>query len=242
MRWRPVVYPDDGAQGALRVGLSDVGGTGVRLESLAAILLDRPVQAGAARPGKVLERSVREARRLAAIARRKARGGGAAAKRKAAANLEELADRCEKVARQIRQRVAGEPIKHRTVSRHDRDARPIRKGKLGKKTEFGFVSQLAEIYCRSRPSGQPAEETLLPAWSPSPTGSGSRSARSPRTAGSSPDRRTLRSRTFTQRRCASLAARKRPPSAPPAGCGATAAARRAGSATSNAAAVWGAPA
>jgi len=46
--------------------------------------------------------------------------------------LEELADRCEKVAGQIRQRVAGEPIKDRIVSLHDPDARPIRKGKLGK--------------------------------------------------------------------------------------------------------------
>ena len=41
------------------------------------------------------------------VARRKARGRGAKAKLKAAATLEEMADRCEKVARQIRQRVEG---------------------------------------------------------------------------------------------------------------------------------------
>ena len=60
--------------------------------------------------GELLERSINEARRLAALARRRARGRGAKAKLKAAASLEELADRCEKVARQIHQRVAGEPI------------------------------------------------------------------------------------------------------------------------------------
>jgi IS5 family transposase len=82
--------------------------------------------------GKLLAKSVEEARRLANLARGQARGRGANAELKAAAALEELADRCEKVARQIRQRVAGEPIKDRIVSLFDPDARPIRKGKLGK--------------------------------------------------------------------------------------------------------------
>jgi transposase, IS5 family len=85
-----------------------------------------------AETGELLERSVKEARRLAAIGRRKARGRGAKAKLKAAAQLEEMADRCEKVAKQIKQRVAGESIIDRIVSLHDPDARPIRKGKLGK--------------------------------------------------------------------------------------------------------------
>ena len=85
-----------------------------------------------------------------------------------------MADRCEKVARQIRQRVAGEPIKDRIVSLFDPDARPIRKGKLGKPNEFGFVAQLAEvtentkrgarglILPASTELGNPAEDTLLP--------------------------------------------------------------------------------
>ena len=127
-----------------------------------------------AETGELLQRSLREARRLAAIARRKARGRGARAKLEAAAGLEELADRCEKVARQIKQRVAGEPITDRIVSLCDPDARPIRKGKLGKPNEFGYVSQLAEVTENTKPGarglilpasttlGNPSENTLLP--------------------------------------------------------------------------------
>jgi IS5 family transposase len=54
--------------------------------------------------GTLLKQSVKEARRLAATARRKARGRGAQAKLRAARALDELADRCEKVAMQIAQR------------------------------------------------------------------------------------------------------------------------------------------
>jgi transposase, IS5 family len=204
--------------------------------------------------GELLERSIKEARRLAALARRRARGRGAHAKLTAAAALEEMADRCEKVARQIRQRVKGEPIKDRIVSLFDPDARPIRKGKLGKPNEFGFVSQLAEatentkrgarglILPATTELGNPAEDTLLPAPSPSSNGSGSLRRRSRSTVGSTPVRRTRRSRTFNPKTCSSLAARNRPPNAPNAGCGATAQARRAGSATSNAATGWTDPA
>jgi IS5 family transposase len=78
--------------------------------------------------GELLGRSIKEARKLAAAARRSARGRGARAKLNAAKRLEELADRCEKVAGQIKLRVAGKPIKDRIVSLADPDARPIRKG------------------------------------------------------------------------------------------------------------------
>ena len=98
-----------------------------------------------AETGDLLERSVKEARKLAAAARRKARGRGAKAKLRAAARFEQLADRCEKVARQIKRRVNGEPITDRIVSLADPDARPIRKGKLGKPNEFGYVTQLTEV-------------------------------------------------------------------------------------------------
>jgi IS5 family transposase len=125
--------------------------------------------------GELLERSVKEARRLAAAARRRTRGRGARVKLTAARRLEELADRSEKVARQIRQRVAGEKITDRIVSLADPDARPIRKGKIAKPTEFGYVSQLAEVTEHTKPGarglilpashqiGNPSENTLLPA-------------------------------------------------------------------------------
>jgi transposase, IS5 family len=124
--------------------------------------------------GRLLERSVTEARRLAAVARRRARGRGAKAKLNAAAGFEQLADRCEKVAEQIRLRVTGKPIKDRIVSLIDPDARPIRKGKLGKPNEFGYVTQLCELtehtqrgargllLPASTKLGNRAENTLLP--------------------------------------------------------------------------------
>jgi IS5 family transposase len=124
--------------------------------------------------GELLERSVKEARTLAAVAKRRARGRGASTKRRAAAQLEQLADRCEKVAIQIRRRVAGQPIGDRLVSLADPDARPIRKGKLGKPNEFGYVSQICEVTEHTRRGarglivpvstrlGNPGEDTLLP--------------------------------------------------------------------------------
>lgn len=124
--------------------------------------------------GVLLERSIREARRLTAAARRRARGRGAGKKLRAVARLEELTERCEKVAAQIRQRIAGEKITDRIVSLTDPDARPIRKGKIGKLTEFGYVSQLAEVtehtkrgargllLPASHQIGNPSENTLLP--------------------------------------------------------------------------------
>ena len=104
--------------------------------------------------GKLLARSVREARRLAAEARRRARGRGAQRKLKAARALEQLADRCEKVTQQIHKRVKGEKITDRLVSLWDPDARPIRKGKLGKPNEFGYVDQLCEITANTKPGAR----------------------------------------------------------------------------------------
>jgi IS5 family transposase len=124
--------------------------------------------------GELLQQSVTEARRLAATARRKARGRGARAKLRAASALDELADRCAKVATQIKQRVRGEKITDRLISLSDPDARPIRKGKLGKPTEFGYVAQIAEITPNTKRGarglilpaasvpGNPVENTLLP--------------------------------------------------------------------------------
>jgi len=124
--------------------------------------------------GRLIARSVREARRLASQARARARGRGAGAKLRAAAGLEELATRCQRVARQIEQRLRGERIEDRLVSLADPAARPIRKGKLGKPNEFGYVAQIAEVAPDTRRGargfllppaslpGNPAEVRLLP--------------------------------------------------------------------------------
>ncbi len=127
-----------------------------------------------AQTGELLKRSIKETRRIVALARRRARGRGAKAKLKAATELEELANRCEKVAEQIKKRVAGEPIKDRLVSLCAPDARPIRKGKLGKPNEFGYVTQIAEVTESTKRGargvippaatvpGNPGEDSLLP--------------------------------------------------------------------------------
>ena len=57
--------------------------------------------------GAQIVKSAREARKLAAQARRAARGRGAKTKLRAAAHLEQLAERCEKVAEQISRRARG---------------------------------------------------------------------------------------------------------------------------------------
>jgi transposase, IS5 family len=124
--------------------------------------------------GKLLEASLREARRLTERARRSARGRGAQVKLRAARALEGLVERCERVAGQIRARLAGERISDRLVSLADPDARPIRKGKQGKPTEFGYVVQIAEVTPNTKPGarglvlpaaskpGNPGENQLLP--------------------------------------------------------------------------------
>jgi transposase, IS5 family len=84
--------------------------------------------------GRLIARSAKEATRLAAAAKRSARGRGAKAKLGAANKFEHLASRCRKVAEQIDRRVRGLKITDRLVSISDPDARPIRKGKLVKPT------------------------------------------------------------------------------------------------------------
>ena len=137
-----------------------------------------------AQTGRLLAASAREARRLAAEARSKARAlarSRSAKTRRLAARvlasadrLETLVECSEKVVEQIRKRLAGEPIKDRLVSLFDPDARPIRKGKLGKQTEFGYIEQLAEVTANTKPGargfilppatapGNPGENELLP--------------------------------------------------------------------------------
>jgi len=110
--------------------------------------------------GRLLEASLGEARRLTERARRSARGRGAQRKLRAARALGELVERCERVAGQIRARLQGEQISDRLVSLADPDARPIRKGKQGKPTEFGYVVQIAELTPNTKPG---ARGLVLPA-------------------------------------------------------------------------------
>ena len=55
-----------------------------------------------------------------------------------------------RIVTQIQQRQHGERINDLLVSLADPDARPIRKGKLGKPNEFGYVAQLAEVTANTR--------------------------------------------------------------------------------------------
>lgn len=109
--------------------------------------------------GDLARASLREARRVAARLRERARGRGAQAKLRAAERIERVADRAEKVCEQITRRVAGQKITDRLVSMSDPDARPIRKGKLRQPTEFGTVMQVAEL-CENTRRG--ARGLILP--------------------------------------------------------------------------------
>ncbi|HTB50092.1 MAG TPA: transposase [Solirubrobacteraceae bacterium] len=127
-----------------------------------------------AQAGKLVERSIREAKRLVVVARRRARGRGAKAKLRQINRLEIFIVRGERVAEQIQKRMRGERITDRVVSIFDPDARPIRKGKLGKPNEFGFVTQVCEVTENTKTGargliipattqiGNPAEDALLP--------------------------------------------------------------------------------
>ncbi len=124
--------------------------------------------------GEQLGRSLREARRLATRARRTARGRGASTKLSAVKRLDETADRAARVVIQIKRRLAGEPNPNRLVSMFDPDARPIRKGKLGKPNEVGYVAQICEVTQNTKRGargfivptsttlGSPKETQLLP--------------------------------------------------------------------------------
>jgi len=127
-----------------------------------------------AEAGRLLRRSAKEARRLAALARSKARGRGARAKLRSVESIEALAERCERITTQTAQRLRGEKITDRIVSIADPDARPIRKGKAGKPNEFGYVAQICEVTRNTKPgargfvlpaasgAGNLGENTLLP--------------------------------------------------------------------------------
>lgn len=128
--------------------------------------------------GELVARSIGEARNLVAQARARARGRGAQRKLAAAARLEESIELAATVTNQLTKRLAGEKITNRVVSLADPEARPIGKGKLGKRYEFGYVFQLAELTPNTRRRG--AGGLLLPA--PSAIGSPNESELLPSTA------------------------------------------------------------
>jgi IS5 family transposase len=98
---------------------------------------------------RIATESVREARRVTVNACRALRqlGSDTPAKLEAVTRyLETTADRVATIARQTRQRLAGNVPDGTTrlVSLHDPDARPIRKGRLGKPVEFGHKAQVLD--------------------------------------------------------------------------------------------------
>ena len=112
-----------------------------------------------------------EARRVTANARRTLRQLGHAAPRRLTAlvdGLELTAARVEQIAAHTRQRVDGitPDGATRLVSLHDPDARPIRKGRLGKPVEFGYKAQVVDnedgiVVDHSVEMGNPPDAPML---------------------------------------------------------------------------------
>ncbi len=107
---------------------------------------------------------LRNARR----ALRAARGPRKARLRQAINHLDTMVRRTQRVVAQTRSRLAGVMPESATrlVSLHDADARPIRKGRLGKPVEFGYKAQIVDnadgvILDHSVEIGNPADAPQL---------------------------------------------------------------------------------
>src|SRR5207244_1992006 len=122
--------------------------------------------------------SLRAADKLLAEAKRsrsRAAGVSRKARAKAIASLAENIRRARRIVEQITMRFAGQKIPNRLVSLFDPDARPIRRGKLERPNEFGYVVQFAEVTANTKPgargillppkleAGSTHENALLPA-------------------------------------------------------------------------------
>ena len=118
--------------------------------------------------------AVGEARAVVRNARRRLRRLGDRATghdRATVGQLEQLADRVATVAAQTRQRVVDGEIPDgatRIVSLHDPDARPIRKGRLGRPVEFGYKGQVVDnvdgvVLDWQVEQGNPPDAPMLPA-------------------------------------------------------------------------------
>ena len=99
---------------------------------------------------RIAPTAVAEARQVAANARRALQRARVTPPRPRlcaiAGDLEVIADRVDQIAEQTDKRLAGEVPDGATrlVSLHDPDARPIRKGRLGKPVEFGYKAQVVD--------------------------------------------------------------------------------------------------
>lgn len=117
--------------------------------------------------------SINEARAVIRNARRRVRELGDRATGRQRAIIEDLAtlsERLEAVAAQTSQRVVEGVTPSgatRVVSLHDPDARPIRKGRLGRPVEFGYKAQLVDnedgvIVDHNIECGNPPDAPMLP--------------------------------------------------------------------------------
>ena len=119
----------------------------------------------------IAEASLAEARRVVANARRGARSRSrevSGKARSALAELETLIGRLDQVVVQTRRRVTGQMPdgSTRLVSLHDPDARPIKKGRIGKPVEFGYLAQVVDntdgiVLDHSLHIGNPPDGPLL---------------------------------------------------------------------------------
>jgi transposase, IS5 family len=97
----------------------------------------------------ITEAAMREAAAVIRNARRALRGASGHRKgrlHRAITKLDTIVGRAERVVAQARSRLAGvmPESASRLVSLHDVDARPIRKGRLGKPVEFGYKAQILD--------------------------------------------------------------------------------------------------
>ena len=136
------------------------------------------------------EATIGEARQVALNARRtlhRRKVAGSGQTRRALAEIDRVAGLLEQVVAQTRTRLGGEVPdgSTRVVSLHDPDARPIRKGRLGRPVEFGYKAQIADnadglVIDHTVAVGNPPDAPMLaPRSAGSKPGSGGPPNRSP---------------------------------------------------------------
>lgn len=115
--------------------------------------MERLTKEAAARVRTTL-REARKALLQAQQSRARFRGVSRRARERAIQDMADLIPLAERVLEQARQRFAGEKISDRLVSLFDANARPIRRGKLARPNEFGYVVQLAEVTAHTKPGAR----------------------------------------------------------------------------------------